>query len=103
MFKDVDFNNDGYLDYDELLSLRINRKLQLKEERIRKVFKALDLDSNGKISADELKTAMNSVSKTIKVSKSKCLQLIKDADKDGDGEIDFEEFIQLFQSKIDIN
>ena len=51
----LDANSDGYMDYDELLSSRINRKLQSKEARLRKVFKALDLDDNGTISAEELK------------------------------------------------
>ena len=95
----LDANNDGYMDWDELLSSRINRKLQSKEERLRKVFKALDLDNSGKISADELKAALESINdmKTIKIEK--CMELIKDADLNNDGEIDFEEFITMFQNQ----
>eukprot|EP00483_Globobulimina_turgida_P002136 UN02138 len=95
----LDANNDGYMDWDELLSSRINRKLQSKEERLRKVFKALDLDRSGKISADELKSALESINDNkSKVKIQQCMQLIKDADLNNDGEIDFEEFITMFQN-----
>jgi len=89
-----------YMDWNALLSARINRKLHSKEERLRKVFRAFDLDDSGKISASELKAAAESVaddaSKFIDVAD--CAELIKDADVNGDGEIDFEEFIALFAS-----
>jgi calcium-dependent protein kinase len=94
----MDANHDGYMDYEELLSSRINRKLQSKEARLRKVFKALDLDDSGKISADELKAALESVSDAVKVPRSKCLELIQEVDVNHDGEIDFEEFISVFSA-----
>ena len=99
ILQSLDANNDGYMDWNELLSSRINRKLQSKEERLRKVFKALDLDNSGKISADELKAALESINemKTIKIEQ--CMELIKEADLNNDGEIDFEEFITMFQSQ----
>eukprot|EP00484_Ammonia_sp_Unknown_P023337 CAMPEP_0197046296 /NCGR_PEP_ID=MMETSP1384-20130603/22013_1 /TAXON_ID=29189 /ORGANISM="Ammonia sp." /LENGTH=550 /DNA_ID=CAMNT_0042478053 /DNA_START=59 /DNA_END=1711 /DNA_ORIENTATION=- len=93
----LDANNDGYMDWDELLSSRINRKLQSKEERLRKVFKALDLDDSGKISADELKAALESINESATIKIEECMELIKDADVNNDGEIDFEEFISMFQ------
>ena len=87
----------GFMDCDALLSARIKRKLHSKEERLRKVFRAFDLDSSGKISASELKTAAESVT-THSVDVRQCAELIKDADLDGDGEIDFEEFVALFKA-----
>jgi len=94
----LDANNDGYMDWNELLSSRINRKLQSKEERLRKVFKALDLDNSGKISADELKAALESINEKSTINIKECEKLIKDADLNDDGEIDFEEFITMFQN-----
>ena len=93
----IDADNDGYMDYDELLSSRIARKLQSNEDRLRKVFGLLDFDRSGKISKSELKSALDSVDLDKKVSEEKCEELIKECDVDGDGEINFEEFIALFR------
>jgi len=100
MMNAVDANNDGFMDWDELLSSRINRKLQSKEERLRKVFTALDLDNSGKISADELKAALESINSKTQIKIEDCMQLIKEADLNDDGEIDFEEFITMFSCPI---
>jgi len=93
----VDADNDGFMDFDELLSSRIARKLQSSEDRLRKVFKLLDFDGGGTISAKELKGALDSIELDETMTDNKCDELIKECDKDGDGEIDFEEFISLFK------
>lgn len=93
----VDADNDGVIDYDELLSSRIARKLQSSEDRLRKVFKLLDFDSSGTISAKELKGALDSIDLSEQMSDDKCDELINECDQNGDGEIDFEEFIELFK------
>lgn len=93
----IDDDNNGYIDYDELLSSRINRKLQSNEDRLRKVFELLDFDKSGKISKQELQSALESIDNK-KLTDKQCDELIKECDKDGDGEIDFEEFIQLFRA-----
>jgi len=93
----VDADNDGNCSYDELLSSRIARKLQSSEDRLRKVFKLLDFDNSGTISAKELKGALDSIELDAAMSDDKCDELIKECDENGDGEIDFEEFIDLFR------
>eukprot|EP01083_Nonionella_stella_P061795 160909_1 len=93
----IDADNDGFMDCDELLSSRIARKLQSNEDRLRKVFCLLDFDKSGKISPTELKQALDAIELDQKLSAAKCHDLIKECDADGDGEIDFEEFIQLFR------
>merc|ERR1719474_554938 len=80
----VDADNDGLLDYDELLSSRIARKLQSNEDRLRKVFKLLDFDESGTISAKELKGALDSIELDETMTDNKCDELIKECEKDGD-------------------
>merc|ERR1712129_96500 len=93
----IDADNDGFLDYDELISSRIARKLQSNEDRLRKVFGLLDFDKNGTISASELYSALESIGLEEKLTKKECEKMVDECDENGDGEIDFEEFIKLFQ------
>merc|ERR1712013_680185 len=62
----IDADNDGFMDYDELLSSRIARKLQSNEDRLRKVFQLLDFDGGGTISSKELKSATRSSQSAIR-------------------------------------
>lgn len=50
-------------------------------------------DGNGKLTAKELKHALCSVGETL--SDEEVADLLKQADKDGDGEIDYTEFVSL--------
>nr|XP_054759796.1 calmodulin-like [Lytechinus pictus] len=63
------------------------------EEDIRGCFKTLDKDDNGCISAKELREALGEA--CINMSKEKADQLIKECDKNGDGLVNYEEFVQM--------
>jgi len=90
----VDANCNGVMDYDELLSSRINRKLTSKEERMRKLFRCLDRDGSNTLTANEIKEAVVSVNSGI--SLEKCKELIAAADINNDGVIDYEEWLKVF-------
>jgi calcium-dependent protein kinase len=90
----VDANSNGVMDFDELLSSRINRKLTSKEERMRKIFKCLDRDNSNTLTADEIKDAVVSINSSITVKR--CQELIAEADTNNDGVIDYEEWLKVF-------
>jgi len=90
----VDANSNGVIEYDELLATRINRKLISKEERLRKVFKCLDTDGSRTLTPDEVFAALSSIHRDI--SLAKCKELIKGADTNHDGMIDYEEWLGMF-------
>jgi len=90
----VDANSNGIIEFDELLSSRINRKLISKEERLRKVFKCLDSDGDRTLTPEEVFSALRSVHKDISVTE--CKQLMKAADANKDGKIDYEEWLAMF-------
>ena len=56
-------------------------------------FKAFDLDGSGKISKEELKRVLGSNDK--KKDYDYYESLIKEADSNGDGEIDYNEFVSM--------
>lgn len=55
----------------------------------------LDLDKNGKISKDELKTVLGHHDDFKDKDEKYWELMIKDADKNGDGEIDYAEFVEM--------
>jgi Ca2+-binding EF-hand superfamily protein len=58
LFELVDFNHNGRVDWAELLEAATHHKLVEKEERLLRTFKQIDVDDDGKASADELVNAL---------------------------------------------
>lgn len=65
-----------------------SRQIGSKEERMLKMFRRLDLNGDGKITADELANAVG--------DDQNIIELMKEVDQDGDGFIDYEEFIDAW-------
>jgi calcium-dependent protein kinase len=95
MFQAIDANNDGAVDYDELVTMRINKKLRSKESRLRKVFQALDKDGDGYVTTEELHQALDSVSDQ-PVTMEYCAALISEVDLNCDGRVSYEEFLKVW-------
>lgn len=96
MFKAIDANNDGSVDYSEILSMRINKKLESKEARLRKVFQALDKNQDGIVTPEELAAALDSVHDK-KITTEYAESLIKLVDQNADGKCSYEEFIRVWE------
>ena len=62
-----------------------------------KTFKIFDKDGNGQISANEIVDVMNRLGQSITVEEA--MEIIKEADRDGDGYINYEEFVRLIVNK----
>ena len=67
-----------------------------RKEKIREVFNAFDKDRNGYISAAELRHVMVSLGE--KLGDQEVHEMIKEADIDGDGQINYEEFRTMVRS-----
>ena len=67
------------------------------EEEIIEAFKVFDKDGNGLISSDELLHVMTSLGDNLTIEEVE--DLIKDADLDRDGFINYAEFVKLLLSK----
>ncbi|KAK7496326.1 hypothetical protein BaRGS_00012491 [Batillaria attramentaria] len=65
-----------------------------KRAKLRRAFNEMDKDKNGSLSEDELYEGLRQAG--INVSKSEVSKLATNLDKDGDGKIDFEEFVAMF-------
>ena len=55
LFKEIDLDRDGQLDYNEFVQAAINHQAMLNKENIWEMFKMFDMDNDGFISEEELK------------------------------------------------
>ena len=91
LFKNIDVDKNGKIDYTEFLAATLQKQNYLKIERLYEAFCLFDKDNSGKITKDELM-------KVLKVDKSQekeIEKIIKEADKDEDGVINYKEFLEL--------
>lgn len=67
------------------------------EDLIRSAFRVLDKRGTGSVTEAEFRFLMTNIGD--KISHDEFDMLIGEADKDGDGVLDYEEFVQLMTSK----
>ncbi|KAH7529298.1 hypothetical protein FEM48_Zijuj05G0169700 [Ziziphus jujuba var. spinosa] len=67
------------------------------EEELREAFKVFDKDQNGFISAAELRHVMTNLGE--KLTDEEVEEMIREADVDGDGQVNYEEFVRMMLAK----
>ncbi|CEN61909.1 hypothetical protein BJX68DRAFT_227576 [Aspergillus pseudodeflectus] len=91
---ELDVDRTGTIDFDEFLIL-MSRKVKDSdpEAELREAFAVFDQDKSGTISADELRRVLRSIGDD--VSDADVDEMLRMADVNGDGSIDYEEFVRL--------
>ncbi|KAH9849329.1 hypothetical protein C2E23DRAFT_839743 [Lenzites betulinus] len=98
MINEVDADGNGTIDFPEFLTMMARKMRDTdSEEEIKEAFKVFDKDGNGYISAAELRHVMTNLGE--KLSDSEVDEMIREADVDGDGQINYEEFVKMMLSK----
>ena len=95
LFKSIDTDKSGTINYTEFLASTIDQKLYLKEEKLYEAFKTFDKDGSGKISTEEVKSILKVQGDDI----SNIEEMMKKFDINNDGEIDYNEFIEMMTQK----
>jgi len=97
MINEVDCNGKGTFEFPAFLKMMARIISDLKaEDDIREAFQFFDSNGNGHISRFELKAVMMNLGE--KLTDTECDALVREADLDGDGQIDYEEFYFLMAS-----
>jgi len=114
MINEVDADGNGTIDFPEFLTMMARKMKDTdSEEEIKEAFKVFDKDGNGFISAAELRHVMTNLGRYSPVSFCRPLltkitrfigekltdtevdEMIREADVDGDGQINYEEFVKV--------
>lgn len=96
MIADIDTQGTGKLSYDDFLQL-MTMKMAEKDskEEIMKAFRLFDDDETGKISFKNLKRVAKELGENL--TDEELQEMIDEADRDGDGEINEEEFLRIMK------
>jgi Ca2+-binding EF-hand superfamily protein len=102
MMKSVDTDQSGSVDFDEFLCMMKAHLIAegaepTEEDELRAVFQVFDQNKNGYITAAELKSAMINLGERLTTEELQAM--INAADIDGDGQIDYNEFLQMMRKK----
>lgn len=95
MIHEVDVDGTGTIDFDEFIVLmeRFGKDPQETEMQLRAAFKVFDKNNDGFISVKELADVLMNLGE--KMTDDEFEDMINEADVDGDGQINYEEFIDM--------
>jgi calmodulin len=98
IIREVDLDGNGTIDFKEFLCLMVKKMKDTDtDEELLEAFKVFDRDGNGFITSHELRNVMNSLGENL--TPEEIEEMIKEADLDNDGQIDYEEFVKMMMSK----
>ncbi|XP_056165993.1 calmodulin-7-like isoform X3 [Syzygium oleosum] len=99
MINEVDADGNGTIDFPEFLNLMARKMKDTdSEEELKEAFRVFDKDQNGFISAAELRHVMTNLGE--KLTDEEVDEMIREADVDGDGQINYEEFVRVMMANV---
>merc|ERR1712139_295927 len=99
IINEVDADGHGTIDFPEFLTMMARKMKDTdSEEEILEAFKVFDKDGNGFISAAELRHIMTNLGE--KLTGEEVDEMLREADIDGDGQINYEEFVKVMMAKL---
>ncbi|XP_073350933.1 calcium-binding protein 5b isoform X1 [Pagrus major] len=101
--QNINMNLGGRVDFEDFVELMTPKLLAetagmigLKE--LKEAFREFDIDGDGSITSDELRHAMIKLLGE-QTSQNEIDAVVKEADNNGDGTVDFEEFVKMMSQK----
>ncbi|XP_054280754.1 calmodulin-beta-like isoform X2 [Macrosteles quadrilineatus] len=97
MLHEVDIDGDGYFSFEEFVEIVSNmgataeKTADQEEKELRDAFRVFDKHNRGYISASDLRAVLQCLGEDL--SEEEIEDMIKEVDVDGDGRIDFYEFV----------
>jgi calcium-dependent protein kinase len=93
----VDSDGSGVVDYTEFLAATLDKKMYHSENVCWQAFRVFDRNGDGKITKDEISNVLNN-DDVQDVANREMADIMKEIDANGDGEIDFNEFMAMMRA-----
>ncbi|KAI8508559.1 PREDICTED: calmodulin-alpha-like isoform X1 [Branchiostoma belcheri] len=94
MINEMDADGSGTIDFPEFLMVMAKKQRDADNEKeIREAFRVFDKDGNGFITASELRVVMANLGE--KLTDEEVDEMLDEADIDGDGHINYQEFYDM--------
>ena len=99
MIEEGDAEGMGWIDIQDFFKLMAKQIKEpiMTEDEIRSAFRVFDKESNGFISATELRHVLMGVGEPL--TEEEMEELIRNAEVDGDGQVNYEEFVSRMLNK----
>jgi len=95
IMESMDVDKDGKISITEFSVAFLNRKISSQQERMWKVFQGMDLNNDGVLDKEEIAKALGDKGQ---LSKEEAVALMKQVDKDGNGKIEYTEFLEAWHA-----
>ena len=92
IFKSIDTDNSGVINYTEFIAASLDKRIYLQEEKLKDAFKLFDIDGSGKISKNEIANILK-----VELNSEEVDKIFTKYDLNKDGEIDFNEFLNMMK------
>merc|ERR1719460_3196858 len=99
IMQEVDSDGSGVIDYTEFLAATLDKKQYIQEDVCWAAFRVFDQNGDGKISQKELNNVLNSGNIEDAMGTKVIAEILKEVDANGDGEIDFDEFMTMMRGQ----
>ncbi len=99
MLREIDHDSSGSIDFPEFLTVMAPlMKGTYTEEEVSEAFKIFDRDGSGFFDVGEVRQVMVALGE--KLTDEEIMEMIQEADNDGDGKIGYAEFKGMFKSEM---
>lgn len=94
----TDLDGSGTIDYNEFLAATVNVALLQRKDILFRLFNEIDADGSGTLTVEEIEAALHrSPSGFGPVDHEEVMELVRRADTNGDGVVDFHEFVAVWR------
>eukprot|EP00929_Paragymnodinium_shiwhaense_P002395 TRINITY_DN102627_c0_g1_i1.p1 TRINITY_DN102627_c0_g1~~TRINITY_DN102627_c0_g1_i1.p1 ORF type:complete len:633 (+),score=200.15 TRINITY_DN102627_c0_g1_i1:101-1999(+) len=101
-FRSLDLDGSAFVDYTEFCAASLGQQAISQDESLWAAFKSFDLDNSDKLSKEELLQVLDKVDMqeawSHEVCKSAADEVLSKFDKDGDGQVDFNEWQAMMRA-----
>ena len=98
MINAVDSDGNGSIEFSEFLNAMTTKMCQIpNDDELREAFHIFDKECSGYIGVDQIRVVMLDLN--TKLGEDELEEMIREADYDGDGFLNYEEFVQMMTSK----